>query len=93
MEGDVVAEDLTIGGRVKGTIRASRVKLNRTAVVEGDIFHRTLAIEESARFEGMSRRQENVINTLSSVQTNRSLSKVDSIEGSEGSGETDDLDP
>jgi cytoskeletal protein CcmA (bactofilin family) len=63
MEGDVVAEELTIGGHAKGTIHANRVKLNNTAVVEGDIFHRTLAIEENARFEGMSRRQENTIDT------------------------------
>jgi cytoskeletal protein CcmA (bactofilin family) len=46
VEGDVVAEDLTIGGQVKGAIHASRVKLNSTAVVEGDIFHRSLSIEE-----------------------------------------------
>src|SRR5262245_8072070 len=34
VEGDIVAEELTIGGRVKGTIHANRVKLNSTAVVE-----------------------------------------------------------
>ena len=67
MEGDVVAEELTIGGHVKGTIHANRVKLNSTAVVEGDIFHRTLAIEENARFEGMSRREENTIDMPSRV--------------------------
>jgi cytoskeletal protein CcmA (bactofilin family) len=71
MEGDVVAEEWTIGGRVKGTLHANRVKLNSTAVVEGDIFHQTLAIEENARFEGTSRRQENMIETPSRVQTNR----------------------
>jgi cytoskeletal protein CcmA (bactofilin family) len=60
MEGNIVAEELTIGGRVKGTIHANRVKLTSTAVVEGDIFHRSLAIEENAQFEGMSRRQETV---------------------------------
>src|SRR6516225_9272347 len=32
VEGDVVAEELTIGGYVKGTIHANRVKLNSTAV-------------------------------------------------------------
>src|SRR6516165_2945203 len=71
MEGEVSAEELTIGGHVKGTIHANRVKLNSTAVVEGDIFHRTLAIEENARFEGTSRRNENTIDTPSRVQTNR----------------------
>ena len=59
VEGDVVAEDLTVGGRVKGTIRANRVRLDSTAIVEGDIFHRSLAIEENARFEGTSRRDDN----------------------------------
>src|SRR5215475_10281217 len=49
VEGDIVAQELTIGGRVKGTIRANRVKLNSTAVVEGDIYHRSLAIEENAQ--------------------------------------------
>ena len=72
VEGDIVAEELTIGGRVKGTIHANRVKLNSTAVVEGDIYHRSLAIEEIAQFEGMSRRQENVISTPSLVPAKRS---------------------
>ncbi|MGC2081455.1 MAG: polymer-forming cytoskeletal protein [Xanthobacteraceae bacterium] len=71
MLGDVVAEELTVSGQVKGTIHANRVKLNSTGVVEGDIFHRTLAIEENARFEGTSRRNENPIDTPSRVQTNR----------------------
>ena len=59
VEGNVVAEELTVGGRVKGTIRANRVRLNSTAIVEGDVFHRSLAIEENARFEGTSRRDDN----------------------------------
>jgi cytoskeletal protein CcmA (bactofilin family) len=56
-EGDIVAEELTISGQVKGTIHANRVELNSTAVVEGDIFHRSLSIEENARFEGSSKRK------------------------------------
>ena len=61
MEGDIFAEELTNGGHVKGTIHANRVKLTNTAVVKGDILHRTLAIEENARFDGVSRRNENAI--------------------------------
>ena len=70
VQGDIVADELTIGGRVKGTIRANCVKLNSTAVVEGDIYHRSLAIEENAQFEGMSRRQENAIDTPSRAPVN-----------------------
>ena len=61
VEGDVVAEELTIGGTVKGTIHANRVTLNSTAVVEGDVFHRSLSIEENARFEGSSKREDNPV--------------------------------
>ena len=61
VEGEVVAEELTICGHVKGTIHANRVKLNSTAVVEGDIFHRSLSIEENARFEGSSKRENNAV--------------------------------
>src|ERR1700758_863856 len=71
MEGDVVAEELTIGGHVKGTIHANRGKLNNTLDVEGESSHPTLAIEENARFEGMSRRQENTIDTPSRDQAKR----------------------
>ena len=70
MLGDVVAEELTVGGQVKGTIHANRVKLNGSGVVEGDIFHRTLAIEENARFEGTSRRNENPIEAPSNIKIN-----------------------
>ena len=63
VEGDIIADDLSVGGRVKGTIHANRVKLNSSAAVEGDIFHRSLSIEENARFEGSSRREDAVLET------------------------------
>jgi len=58
IEGEIVAEELTIAGRVKGAIHALRVKLEGTAVVEGDIFHRVLSMDENARFEGCSRPED-----------------------------------
>jgi len=83
MLGDIVAEELTVGGQIKGTIYANRVRLNSTGVVEGDIFHRTLAIEENARFEGMSRRNEDPIDTASRVQTDRPQTQAVSIDSSD----------
>lgn len=59
VEGNIVAQELTIRGHVKGTIRAIRVKLQGNGTVEGDIFHRSLSIEEHAQFEGSSHRMEN----------------------------------
>src|SRR5262249_52430460 len=61
VEGDVVAEELTVGGVIKGIIHANRVKLNSSAVVEGDIFYRSLSIEENARFEGSSKREDSAV--------------------------------
>jgi len=60
VEGDIVAQEVTNGGHVKGTIHANRVTLHSSSFVEGDIFHRSLTIEENARFEGASRREDNV---------------------------------
>jgi cytoskeletal protein CcmA (bactofilin family) len=81
MEGDIVAEDLTIGGRVKGTIHAKRVKLIGTADVDGDIYHRSLSIEENARFEGSSRREDNVIDATSRVQAKSPQPRAGTLEG------------
>jgi cytoskeletal protein CcmA (bactofilin family) len=68
VEGNVIAKELTVGGRVKGTMHAIRAKLQGTAVVEGDIYHQSLAIEENARFEGTSHRGDNLPETPSGVQ-------------------------
>src|SRR5262245_7835729 len=67
VEGNVIAQAVTVCGRVKGTIRAVRVKLQNGGAVEGDIFHRSLSIDENSQFEGSSRRVENPIDASSSV--------------------------
>jgi Polymer-forming cytoskeletal len=65
IEGNVVAQNVTVCGRV--TIRALRVKLQNGGAVEGDIFHRSLSIDENSQFEGSSRRVENPTDLSSSV--------------------------
>jgi cytoskeletal protein CcmA (bactofilin family) len=59
INGSVIAQNVTVCGRIKGTIRAVRVKLQNGGAVEGDIFHRSLSIDENSLFEGSSRRVEN----------------------------------
>jgi cytoskeletal protein CcmA (bactofilin family) len=77
VEGDLVAEELTIAGQVKGTIHATRVKLTNTAVVQGDIFHRSLSIDENARFEGLSKREDNAGDLSRSSKSLRSAHAPD----------------
>jgi len=52
IEGDVLADDVYVRGRVVGSIRGHRVTLQSSCHVEGDIFHQSLAIEQGAYFEG-----------------------------------------
>src|SRR5215211_147440 len=58
IQGSVIAQEVTVSGTVKGTIRAVRVIL-QGGNVEGDIFNRSLSIDENSVFEGASRRDEN----------------------------------
>src|SRR5437868_235029 len=67
VEGSIIAQDVTVCGRVKGTIRAVRVRLQNGGLVEGDIFHKSLSIDENSQFEGSSRRVENPAEPLSSI--------------------------
>jgi cytoskeletal protein CcmA (bactofilin family) len=53
--GNVVAEDVMVRGRLIGSVRALRVMLQSTAYVEGNLFHKSLSIEQGTHFEGESR--------------------------------------
>ncbi|HWA92790.1 MAG TPA: polymer-forming cytoskeletal protein [Rhizomicrobium sp.] len=52
VEGDVVARDVHIGGRLNGRVFALNVTLGDTADVSGRIFHNTVTVARGARFEG-----------------------------------------
>ena len=54
--GLVNAEQVHINGAVHGTIKGVDVVLSASAVVEGDIFHHSIKLEQGACFEGRSRR-------------------------------------
>jgi len=69
VDGNLFAEDLVVGGSVRGTIKATRVKLLSTADVEGEICHQLLLIEEKARFEGTSTRIAKGMDLQSSAQS------------------------
>lgn len=61
VKGEVVADDVVVHGRVIGRLRGLKVRLTASAKVEGDIVHKTIAIESGAHFEGSVQRQEDPI--------------------------------
>lgn len=63
IKGEVVADDVIVNGRVVGRVRGLKVRLTSTARVEGDIIHKTIAIESGAHFEGSVQRQDDPLST------------------------------
>ena len=69
IDGDVVAAEVVVRGRVKGVIRANRVKLQETACVESEIFfEKSLGIEDGASFEGEIRRVSQSLATVAALK-------------------------
>ncbi|NRB34823.1 MAG: polymer-forming cytoskeletal protein [Rhodobacteraceae bacterium] len=62
IKGEVTADDVVINGRIVGRVRGLKVRLTATARVEGDIIHKTIAIESGAHFEGSVQRQDDPLN-------------------------------
>ena len=58
IRGEIVAEEVVVHGRVIGRLRGVKIRLSATARVEGDIVHKTIAIENGAHFEGSVQRQD-----------------------------------
>jgi cytoskeletal protein CcmA (bactofilin family) len=66
VKGEIIADDVVVNGRVVGRLRGLKVRLTATARVEGDIIHKTIAIESGAHFEGTVQRQEDPLSAKSS---------------------------
>ena len=63
VNGECMADDVVVNGRIVGTVRGLKVRLTSSARVEGDIIHKTIAIESGAHFEGSVQRQDDPLNT------------------------------
>ena len=63
VNGECIADDVVVNGRIVGTVRGLKVRLTSSARVEGDIIHKTIAIESGAHFEGSVQRQDDPLNT------------------------------
>ncbi len=76
--GGIVAEDVVVRGRVNGSIRATRVTMEASSHVEGDVYHKTLAIEQGAFFEGKSRRAEDPVAAAATTKSQKPESASES---------------
>lgn len=63
VRGECLADDVIVNGRVIGRVRGIKVRLTSSARVEGDIIHKTIAIESGAHFEGSVQRQDDPLQT------------------------------
>lgn len=68
VEGKVIAPEAVVRGAFSGTIHGNAVKLQKTAVVDGEIYNRSLAIDLEARFEGVARRLDQAVAGPSDVK-------------------------
>lgn len=69
VEGKVMAQEAIIDGVFKGTIHANSVKLQATAKLEGEVYNKSLTIEQNAQFEGVARRLDRAIDAPTAAQT------------------------
>lgn len=56
VDGSIIAETVVVMGEVTGEIFADTLTLKTACTVNGDIFHKHLALEDGCYFEGRSRR-------------------------------------
>jgi len=65
VEGDIVAREVVIAGRLNGRVFAPTVSIEASAEVEGRIFHTNVSVERGARVNGrMPWRPINYFETL-----------------------------
>jgi cytoskeletal protein CcmA (bactofilin family) len=69
VKGEIIADDVVVNGRVVGCVRGLKVRLTSTARVEGDVIHKTIAIESGAHFEGSVKRNDDPLNNSGKKST------------------------
>ncbi|HUZ32704.1 MAG TPA: polymer-forming cytoskeletal protein [Xanthobacteraceae bacterium] len=68
VEGNITAHEIAIEGAFKGTVRGHSVRLRGNASVDGEIYSKSLTVEENVLFEGLSRRLDKSIELPSCAQ-------------------------
>ena len=71
VRGEVSAQRVRVCGKVTGVIRAMRVDLAATAVIEGDVMHAALTVEDGARLDGKVCCRENPLAKPGALDTKK----------------------
>jgi len=61
LHGGVVAEEVVVAGQVVGSVRAIRVHLLTSAILEGEVSHESLQMDGAATLVGESRRHKSLV--------------------------------
>ena len=69
--GNVVADEVTVGGEVDGSVRGLTVTLLSGSRVDGEMHHKSLAIEHGAHFVGHSKRPQDVAELAPKIEKAR----------------------
>ncbi len=69
VKGTISADSVTIRGTVKGEIRARSVRLEKSAIVEGDVVHESLSVEAGAKLTGRFAHSSNPTETKAAPVT------------------------
>ena len=48
IKGNITSKNATLGGNIRGNVNSDRIKIRKTANIEGVLNQKTLAIEEGA---------------------------------------------
>ena len=59
VEGGMIAEEVVVRGSISGEVRSNRVRLEESAIVDSEIFHRSFSVAEGAQIKGALHYQEN----------------------------------
>ena len=51
VKGNINAKDTSLGGKLKGNVNSDKIKIKKTAEIEGVLNQKTLAIEEGANLK------------------------------------------
>ncbi len=82
LSGDLEADEVILGGRLKGNLVAkSRLVLEGTASLEGEIATCSLVVEEGAKFSGLSKMGKDAVESLIRKQKKMLPQSLESSEG------------